>query len=115
MNVDDALIRLGESTSEAVAGIMQMFAGDAAQPGPVAIVPAPYSRNWDRLTRALTTEHAGLRSDRGLPGSSERGDAVAVVYNDAYQTPTLDAGSPQPRAQADNRSAGLFGRRSKSQ
>src|SRR3954465_11559518 len=40
MNVEDALIRLGESTSEAVAGVMQMFAGDAAQPGPVAIVPA---------------------------------------------------------------------------
>ena len=39
MNVEDALIRLGESTSEAVAGVMQMFAGDAAQPGPVAIVP----------------------------------------------------------------------------
>jgi flagellar motor switch protein FliN/FliY len=39
MNVEEALIRLGESTSEAVAGIMQMFAGDAAQPGPVAIVP----------------------------------------------------------------------------
>jgi flagellar motor switch protein FliN len=39
MNVDDALIRLGESTSEAVAGIMQMFAGDACQPGPIAIVP----------------------------------------------------------------------------
>jgi len=38
MNVDDALIRLGESTSEAVAGILQMFAGDAAQPGPVTIV-----------------------------------------------------------------------------
>ena len=38
MNVDDALIRLGESTSEAVAGILQMFAGDSAQPGPVAIV-----------------------------------------------------------------------------
>jgi flagellar motor switch protein FliN len=39
MNVEDALLRLGESTSEAVAGIMQMFAGDAVQPGPVAIVP----------------------------------------------------------------------------
>jgi flagellar motor switch protein FliN len=38
MNVENALIRLGESTSEAVAGVMQMFAGDAAQPGPVAIV-----------------------------------------------------------------------------
>ena len=40
MNVEDALVRLGESTSEAVAGILQMFAGDAAQPGPVAIVPS---------------------------------------------------------------------------
>ena len=39
MNVEDALVRLGESTAEAVAGIMQMFAGDAVQPGPVAIVP----------------------------------------------------------------------------
>ena len=38
MNVDEALIRLGASTSEAVAGVLQMFAGDAAQPGPVAIV-----------------------------------------------------------------------------
>jgi flagellar motor switch protein FliN/FliY len=40
MNVEDALLRLGESTSEAVAGVMQMFAGDAVQPGPVAVVPA---------------------------------------------------------------------------
>jgi flagellar motor switch protein FliN/FliY len=40
MNVADALVRLGESTSEAVAGVLQMFAGDAAQPGPVAIVPS---------------------------------------------------------------------------
>ena len=39
MTVEEALLRLGESTSEAVAGIMQMFAGDAVQPGPVAIVP----------------------------------------------------------------------------
>jgi flagellar motor switch protein FliN/FliY len=40
MNVEDALTKLGESTSEAVAGVMQMYAGDAAQPGPVAIVGA---------------------------------------------------------------------------
>jgi len=38
MNVEDALNKLGESTSEAVAGVMQMYGGDAAQPGPVAIV-----------------------------------------------------------------------------
>jgi flagellar motor switch protein FliN/FliY len=39
MNVDDALIRLGESTSEAVVGVMEMFAPGAAVTGPVAIVP----------------------------------------------------------------------------
>jgi flagellar motor switch protein FliN len=40
MNVEEALTSLGESTSEAVAGVMQMYAGDAAQPGPIAIVSA---------------------------------------------------------------------------
>jgi flagellar motor switch protein FliN len=38
VNVDEALIRLGESTSEAVAGVLQMFAADAVVPGPVAVV-----------------------------------------------------------------------------
>ena len=61
-----------------VGPVAHAIRGDHAATGPVAIVPAPYSRNWDRLTRALVDEHAGLRSDRGLPGSSERGDAVTV-------------------------------------
>ncbi|HET8976676.1 MAG TPA: hypothetical protein VFN87_00870 [Solirubrobacteraceae bacterium] len=49
--------------------------GDTAAKGPVAIVPAPYGRNYDRLARALISEHAGLRSERGLPGS----DAVEPI------------------------------------
>ncbi|HXD64164.1 MAG TPA: hypothetical protein VNV17_06095 [Solirubrobacteraceae bacterium] len=61
-----------------VGPVAHAIRGDHAATGPVAIVPAPYSRNWDRLTRALVDEHAGLRSDRGLPGSAERGDAVTV-------------------------------------
>lgn len=61
-----------------VGPVAHAIRGDHAAKGPVAIVPAPYSRNWDRLTRALIAEHAGLRSDRGLPGSAERGDAVSV-------------------------------------
>ncbi len=59
-----------------VGPVAHAIRGDLVAKGPVAIVPAPYSRNWDRLTRALVSEHAGLRSDRGLAG--ERGDAVAV-------------------------------------
>jgi flagellar motor switch protein FliN len=39
MNVDEALIRLGDSTSDAVVGVMEMFAPGAADRGPVAIVP----------------------------------------------------------------------------
>jgi hypothetical protein len=61
-----------------VGPVAHAIRGDQAAKGPVAIVPAPYSRNWDRLTRALVAEHAGLRSDRGRPGSGERGDAVTV-------------------------------------
>ncbi len=61
-----------------VGPVAHAIRGDQAAKGPVAIVPAPYSRNWDRLTRALIAEHAGLRSDRGLPGSTERGDTVSV-------------------------------------
>jgi hypothetical protein len=52
--------------------------GDLTAKGAVAIVPAPYERNYDRLARALIAEHAGLRSERGLPGGSARTDAVAV-------------------------------------
>jgi hypothetical protein len=61
-----------------VGPVAHAIRGDTTARGPVAIVPAPYSRNWDRLTRALTAERAGLRSDRGLPGSSDRSDVVAV-------------------------------------
>jgi hypothetical protein len=61
-----------------VGPVAHAIRGDQAAKGPVAIVPAPYSRNWDRLTRALVAEHAGLRSDRGLPGFADRGDSVTV-------------------------------------
>ena len=52
--------------------------GDQTARGAVAIVPAPYARNYDRLARALTAAHAGLRSERGLPGPAARTETVNV-------------------------------------
>lgn len=49
--------------------------GDRMARGTVAIVPAPYGRNHDRLARALNAEHAILRSDRG---PVDRADSVPV-------------------------------------
>src|SRR5438477_291051 len=39
--------------------------GNARASGPVAIVPAPYRRNLERLARALGSEHARRRADGG--------------------------------------------------
>jgi hypothetical protein len=44
-----------------VGGVAEAVRGNAKATGPVAIVPAPYRRNLERLARALTSEHARLR------------------------------------------------------
>ena len=51
-----------------VGPVAHAIRGDVSARGPVAIVPAPYGRNFERLANALIAQHAGLRSDRGLPG-----------------------------------------------
>jgi hypothetical protein len=51
-----------------VGPVAHAIRGDVSARGPVAIVPAPYGRNFERLATALVAQHAGLRSDRGLPG-----------------------------------------------
>jgi hypothetical protein len=38
--------------------------GNTRAAGPVAIVPTPYRRNLERLARALSSEHARVRSDK---------------------------------------------------
>jgi flagellar motor switch protein FliM len=68
MNVDEALIRLGESTSEAVAGILQMFAGDAALRGVEITMRAEVSD-----TRMAVEDVLGLK-----PGDVLRLDGQAA-------------------------------------
>jgi type IV secretion system protein VirB9 len=81
--------------------------------------PAVYALGADKTETLVNFTSKGdyLVADQISPAFVlRRGNAVAVLYNDAYQTPALDAGSPQPRpdAVADNRGRGLFGRGSKS-
>lgn len=48
-------------------------------PGPVAIVPAPYRRNHERLSRALDVAHARPRPDGGTRESREAVVAQALA------------------------------------
>jgi hypothetical protein len=44
-----------------VGPVAHAIRGDEDAAGPVAIVPAPYARNFERLSRALWSAHARLR------------------------------------------------------
>jgi hypothetical protein len=59
-----------------VGPVAEAIRGGAASPGPVAIVPAPYRRNHERLSRALDSSHARPRKE-GARDSREA--AVAKV------------------------------------
>ncbi|MGH2844333.1 MAG: hypothetical protein ACRDKL_12240, partial [Solirubrobacteraceae bacterium] len=53
-----------------VGALARMARGDRAARGPVAIVPAPYGRNLDRLARALTGARARERASATILGIS---------------------------------------------
>ena len=58
-----------------VGAIAQQLRGQQQAQGPVAIVPAPYHRNYERLARALSAAHARQRTPSAGAGQP---DAVAV-------------------------------------
>jgi hypothetical protein len=57
-----------------VGPVARAIRGDLQATGPVAIVPAPYGRNFGRLSSALVGAHAKLRVDTGT-------DPVAIKLN----------------------------------
>lgn len=59
-----------------VGPVARAIRGEAGTAGPVAIVPAPYGRNWERLCTALTAERARLRADTAV---HEGGSAPAAI------------------------------------
>lgn len=55
-----------------VGPVARAIRGDRDTRGPVAIVPAPYGRNWERLCAALVGGHAGLRTEAaGIGGPAQ--------------------------------------------
>src|SRR5436305_12080588 len=54
-----------------VGAVAQAARGDKEASGPVAIVPAPYRRNFERLARALCSTHARLRLDGDVQGEAD--------------------------------------------
>jgi hypothetical protein len=62
-----------------VGPVANAIRGDVSARGPVAIVPAPYGRNFERLANGLIAQHAGLRSDRGISVPSNAGERGSIV------------------------------------
>lgn len=52
-----------------VGAVARGIRGETGATGPVAIVPAPYGRNLDRLARALVSAHARERYDTEMWGT----------------------------------------------
>jgi flagellar motor switch protein FliN len=56
MNAEQALLRLGSSTSEAVQGVLQMFSPDGVAPGSVRVVPPDESPFAEAMMPAIAAD-----------------------------------------------------------
>lgn len=61
-----------------VGPVGEAIRGKPGAKGPVAIVPAPYGRNLERLSRALWAEHARLRLEDGAEAANGGSDTLPV-------------------------------------
>jgi hypothetical protein len=73
-----------------VGAVARAIRGETGASGPVAIVPAPYGRNLDRLARALVSAHARERYDvemwgtGGSDGPPIKFDTERLVRSDRW-------------------------------
>jgi flagellar motor switch protein FliN/FliY len=92
MNPDQALLRLGASTAEAVQGVLQMFSPDGLAPGSVRIVPPDQSPFGDVMLPAIAADVSyvdgvnggnvmviGIEGARRLAAAMMGADPTAVV------------------------------------
>lgn len=62
-----------------VGAVARRIRGELETVGPIAIVPAPYGRNYERLCNALVAEHAGLRTDLSSRGPRATPAAIKLT------------------------------------
>ena len=76
-----------------VGPVARAIRGDLRATGPVAIVPAPYGRNFERLSSALVGAHAKLRVDTGTgAGVVGRGSGPGLVGRGSGSVPGASGG-----------------------
>ncbi|HWF35724.1 MAG TPA: hypothetical protein VG295_10125 [Solirubrobacteraceae bacterium] len=59
--------------------------GDAGAEGPLAIVPAPYDRNLDRVAQALLAAHTRLRTADGAGATPVRFSAASLAAGEHWK------------------------------
>lgn len=59
--------------------------GNARAAGPVAIVPAPYRRNLERLERALSAEHVRVRADQDSENAALKLTAEKLAHRSHWE------------------------------
>ena len=64
-----------------IGAVAQAIRGDVHAKGPVTIVPAPYGRNLERLSRGLWSAHARLRVDGAGAGEGGGPETIPVKMN----------------------------------
>jgi hypothetical protein len=63
-----------------IGGVAEAVRGNTHALGPVAIVPAPYRRNLERLAQALSSERARARSDAAVENAALKLSADKLLH-----------------------------------
>jgi hypothetical protein len=90
-----------------IGDVAEAIRGNTRARGPVAVVPAPYRRNLERLARALSAEHARERIDAGSNAGADPVPVKLTAEKLAERTRwTLRCGSQDIDVECGVRAAG---------
>ena len=92
-----------------VGPVAEAIRSGAGQSGPVAIVPAPYRRNFERLRRALVAAHARLRGDGDAAKHSREARPAKMTVDPGADGQRWILGTGQHHLDVEGRPSGTPG------